>query len=271
MAQHKNPIKKIIIPAKSNTTEMPDMKRYDFNIFLKQVSGGAEQSSSGKSFQTNGVSKAKLCPKCFFINVQMDRIEEPPTTFNLKSCILCHLYLLQLVENKIQSNWDDQCFKPPGKFKWLPIESFKNRRCPCIFVTVCNNPSECVLNTLQFAHVETGQTPEERVVVIKATTHQGISCQDSSLISQILFNPPEITHLKEACLKYIVDMISKREISIKPSTKVLYNNCWMHEITKSPKREVGVQFLELSMLRYVTSLSEIIKNATIEAIDSSGF
>ena len=31
--------------------------------------------------------------------------------------------------------------------------------------------SKCVLNTLQFAHVETGQAPEERVVVIKATTH----------------------------------------------------------------------------------------------------
>ena len=38
-----------------------------------------------------------------------------------------------------------------------------------------------VLNTLQFAHVETGQTSEDRVAVIKATTHQGISRQDSSL------------------------------------------------------------------------------------------
>ena len=34
---------------------------------------------------------------------------------------------------------------------------------------------KCVLNTLQFAHVETGQTPKERVVVIKETTHQDIS------------------------------------------------------------------------------------------------
>ena len=33
-------------------------------------------------------------------------------------------------------------------------------------------------------HVETGQTPEERVAVIKTTGHQGIDCQDSSFISQ---------------------------------------------------------------------------------------
>ena len=64
------------------------------------------------------------------------------------------------------------------------MESFENRKCPCVFVTVCDNPS--VLNTLQFSHVKTGQTPEERVAVIKVSTHQGISHQDSSLISQVL-------------------------------------------------------------------------------------
>ena len=31
------------------------------------------------------------------------------------------------------------------KFNWEPIESFENRRCPCVFVTVCDNPSKCVL------------------------------------------------------------------------------------------------------------------------------
>ena len=105
---------------------------------------------------------------------------------------------------------------------------------------VCDNPIKCVLNTLvlQLAHVETGQTPEERVAVIKATIHQGISRQDSSLIWQILFNRPKITHLKEECLTNIVDMISKGEISIKPDNKVLYN-CLMHGITKHPDREVG--------------------------------
>ena len=93
------------------------------------------------------------------------------------------------------------------------MESFENRRCPCSFVTVGDNPSKC-------AHVETGQTPEERFAVIKVTTHQGISCrQDSSLISQILSNLPEVSHLNKACLTNIVDMISKEEISIKPDTK----------------------------------------------------
>ena len=65
-----------------------------------------------------------------------------------------------------------------AKLNWEPMESFENR-CLCVFVTVCDNPSKCVLNTLQFVHAETGQTPKERVVVIKATTYQGISCQDS--------------------------------------------------------------------------------------------
>ena len=42
------------------------------------------------------------------------------------------------------------------------MESFENRRCLCVFGTVCDNPSKFVLNTLLFVHVETGQTPEER-------------------------------------------------------------------------------------------------------------
>ena len=91
------------------------------------------------------------------------------------------------------------------------MKLFENRICLCVFVTVCDNPSKCVLNTLQFAHLETGQTPEERVAVIQVTTHQGISHQDSSLISQVLSNPPEIMNLNEACLADIVDMIIKGE------------------------------------------------------------
>ena len=89
-------------------------------------------------------------------------------------------------------------------------------------------------------HVETGQTPEERVAVIKATGHQGIGYQDSSLISQVLSNMPEIMNLNEVCLTDIVNMISKGEISIKPDTKVLYNKCWMHKITKYPNWEIGI-------------------------------
>ena len=80
---------------------------------------------------------------------------------------------------------------------------------PCVFVTVCNSPSNCVLNTLQFAHVGTGQISEERVAVSKETTHQGIGHQDSSLICQIPSNPPEITHLNEGSLTNIADMISE--------------------------------------------------------------
>ena len=80
------------------------------------------------------------------------------------------------------------------------MELFENRRCLCVFVTLCDNPSKCVLNKLQFAHVETRQTPEERVAVIKASTPQHISSQESSLNSQVLSNLPEIMNLNEACL-----------------------------------------------------------------------
>ena len=100
-----------------------------------------------------------------------------------------------------------------------------NRRCPCEFVTDRDNCSKCVLNTRQFAHVGTEQTPEERVAVIKKTTHQSIIHQESSLISKVLTNPPEISNLNKVCLTNIADMISKGEISITPDTEVLYNNC----------------------------------------------
>ena len=63
-----------------------------------------------------------------------------------------------------------------------------NRRYPCVFVTCCDNLSKYVLNTLQFANVETGQTSEERHEVIKVATNQGISHQNNSLISQVLLN-----------------------------------------------------------------------------------
>ena len=77
-----------------------------------------------------------------------------------------------------------------------------------------------VLNTLQFAHVETGQTSEKTLAVVQKTAHQSICCQDSSLICQVLSDPPEITHSNEAGLQNIADMI-KGKISIKPDTRVL--------------------------------------------------
>ena len=45
-------------------------------------------------------------------------------------------------------------FEDAVKFK--PMESFQNGRCLCVFVSVCDNSSKCVLNTLQFLHVKTG-------------------------------------------------------------------------------------------------------------------
>ena len=45
-------------------------------------------------------------------------------------------------------------FEDVAKFNWEPMELFTNRRCPCAYVTVCDNHSKCVLNTLYFAKRE---------------------------------------------------------------------------------------------------------------------
>ena len=86
---------------KSSTTETMDRLyakwgvpfwRYDFNLFLKQARAGTELTSSGKSFQTVGASKAKLWSKCFFTYVQMNRIVEPPRIFYPDGCILYYIF-----------------------------------------------------------------------------------------------------------------------------------------------------------------------------------
>ena len=40
------------------------------------------------------------------------------------------------------------------------MEIFENRRSPLVSIAIGDNPTKCVLNTLQFAQVETGQTSE---------------------------------------------------------------------------------------------------------------
>ena len=109
------------------------MKRYDFNLFLKQARVGAEW--------------------------------------------------MTIVKKLLNESGH---FEETVKFNWEPMELFVNRRCLCVFVPVCDNPIKCVLNTMWLVHVETGQTPKERVALIKVTGHQGTGCQDSSLISQVL-------------------------------------------------------------------------------------
>ena len=41
-------------------------------------------------------------------------------------------------------------------------------------IAVCDNPTMCILNRRECAHVETGQTSEKRVAVVQMTTDQGI-------------------------------------------------------------------------------------------------
>ena len=38
-------------------------------------------------------------------------------------------------------------FEDAAKFNWNSMESFEQEML-CVFVTVCDNPSKCVLNTL---------------------------------------------------------------------------------------------------------------------------
>ena len=104
----------------------------------------------------------------------MGRIEEPPRTF----------YVLTVVSSGISSSMNrhrepkiagvtiveklinqSDHFKDAAKFNRQPMESFENRICLCVSVIVCNNPSKCVLDTLEFAYVETGQIPEQRVAI----------------------------------------------------------------------------------------------------------
>ena len=96
------------------------------------------------------------------------------------------------------------------KFNLKPMEFFENRSRPRISIVIRSNPAKCVLNTLQFSHVETGQTSEKRVAVVKTTAHQSIYHQDSSLICQVLSDPPEIMHLHEAGLSNIADLITEK-------------------------------------------------------------
>ena len=72
------------------------------------------------------------------------------------------------------------------------MESLKNRRCPCVSVTAGDNPSKFILD-VNCSLPTIKQTSEERIVIVKTTTHHGIYCQDSRPICQILSNIlPEI-------------------------------------------------------------------------------
>ena len=54
------------------------------------------------------------------------------------------------------------------------MELFENRRCLYLSITVFDSPSKCVLDTVQFVHIKSRETCEERIEVVKTTTHQDI-------------------------------------------------------------------------------------------------
>ena len=75
---------------------------------------GAECTSSNKSFQTVGLSKANVRKSVF---QQKDRIEQPPRNL-LVGYILCHICDNELTKEN-QSRWNGQCektYKPKCPF-----------------------------------------------------------------------------------------------------------------------------------------------------------
>ena len=55
--------------------------------------------------------------------------------------------------------------------QWSCLRKGDTREYLLQFVTIQCIQTKCVLNTLQFAHVETGQTPEQRAALVQTTTH----------------------------------------------------------------------------------------------------
>ena len=161
----------------------------------------------------------------------MGSIEEAPGTYYLGNYILCHIFLNEKT-NSTERAWMTIVKKLINHSGSLKIQrNSTGNKWSCLriggvheyLLQFVNIPTECVLNTLQFVHVETRQTSEKRDAVVQTTTHQDICHQDSSLIRQIQSGPPEIMHLNEASLTNIVDMISKGKISIKRDNDALYN------------------------------------------------
>ena len=59
-----------------------------------------------------------------------------------------------------------RCFEEAEVFNWQTMESVENRKCLCVSITVYDNPSKCILDTLVFAHVTTRQTSEEKIAMV---------------------------------------------------------------------------------------------------------
>ena len=65
------------------------------------------------------------------------------------------------------------------------MEPFKNKRCPCVFVTVRDN----LKHTLQFVNVETGQTHSYTIQVLRLAQIGGtdflISFQGNKIVGGV--------------------------------------------------------------------------------------
>ena len=105
---------------------------------------------------------AQLWPKWllfiyfFFLDVQMDKID-------LSCDILITLNWTKIAGMTTIEKLLNQCchFEGAAVFIRQPIESVENRNYPCISIGVCDNPSKCIFNTLEFVQVKAGQTSEE--------------------------------------------------------------------------------------------------------------
>ena len=58
-------------------------------------------------------------------------------------------------------------------------------RFKCVSITDCGNSYKCVLDTLQFVRVESGQTSDQKIAIVNTPTQQGFSHKACSLICQV--------------------------------------------------------------------------------------
>ena len=92
---------------------------------------------------------------------------------------------------------------------------------------MCISYSLCILDTLELAHVKTGQISEERIAIVKMTIHHRIRCQDNSLICWILSKLPEIKHFNRQILQILETWYVKEKFASYQTPRFITPAGWM--------------------------------------------
>ena len=82
----------------------------------------------------------------------------------------------------------------------------------CENLFVGDNPSKAVLNTLELPNIETRETPEQGITVVKPAASQSICSQNSCVSSKILSKTSEISDLEKTYLTDTTNVLGKGKI-----------------------------------------------------------